>query len=107
MSGHLGLLVVGLILGMADDDSVLGGYSSQNINISSHWTCLRALLKSWIEKICPIRCKVNSIFWDSLQEIDISKTRILWILQKRVAGVDVALFFWNIVQSIDFGVKIQ
>ena len=36
MSGHLGLLVVGLILGMADDDSVLGGYSSQNINISSH-----------------------------------------------------------------------
>ena len=24
------------ILGMVDDDSVLGGFSSQNINISSH-----------------------------------------------------------------------
>ena len=33
---HHGLLMVGLILGMIDDDSVPGGFSSQNINISSH-----------------------------------------------------------------------
>ena len=31
-----GPLVDGFILGMVDDDSVLGGFSSQNINISSH-----------------------------------------------------------------------
>ena len=31
-----GPLVDDFILGMVDDDSVLGGFSSQNINISSH-----------------------------------------------------------------------